>query len=313
MIINAKLTIFLVFALANCQLNAMFARSILRTSTYSRHNLKRCYTNKVYWLTDIHIDKLTKYKRQELYRIIDPLSDRILITGDIAEGDSVCELLTEMHGALKIPIDFVLGNHDYYHQNIDTVRNDIISLCDNNKQLTWLGQGEIVEYGDRILLVGQDGWADARYGDFSLSPFLMTDSYAIHDLRKAKEEGALALKIKMQELADADATKLKFTLSNAIRRNPQKIIIATHVPPFAECAWSRRGPSSDKFLPFFTSRVMGDLICDFGQEYPEISFVVLAGHTHVEKQIKIMPNIEVIIGGAAYLNPSLSNALLSFM
>ena len=83
-----------------------------------------------------------------------------------------------------------------------------------------------------------------------------------------------------------------------------------HVPPFAECAWSRRASSSDKYLPFFASRVMGDLICTFGQEYPEISFFVLAGHIHVEKQIKIMPNIEVIIGVAPYLNPSLSNALL---
>ena len=49
-------------------------------------------------------------------------SDKILITGDIAEAKDVCELLTEFSQHVNSSIYFVLGNHDYYFGSVINVR-----------------------------------------------------------------------------------------------------------------------------------------------------------------------------------------------
>ncbi|PCH54758.1 MAG: serine/threonine protein phosphatase, partial [Legionellales bacterium] len=52
---------------------------------------------KLAWLTDIHLNFLEQDVRQEFYlEIIKTNCDAILITGDIAEAPSLCEILKEM-------------------------------------------------------------------------------------------------------------------------------------------------------------------------------------------------------------------------
>ena len=64
----------------------------------------------------------------------------------------------------------------------------------------------------------------------------------------------------MQQLADADAMKLQNDLEQAISQNPKKIIVLTHVPPFKEACLHEGKMSDDDWLPYFSSKVMGDVL-----------------------------------------------------
>jgi len=70
---------------------------------------------KLIWLTDIHLNFLWPELRMDFYRkTIDTSGDKTLISGDIAEATSISTILKKMAEAIKKPIYFVLGNHDYY-------------------------------------------------------------------------------------------------------------------------------------------------------------------------------------------------------
>lgn len=152
---------------------------------------------KLAWLTDIHLNFLDVDARIEFYqKVVKANSDAILITGDIAEAPSVAELLKEMAYHLKKPIYFVLGNHDYYKGQIDQVRNEMISLSKSEKLLHWLPASNFQVLENNTILLGQDGWADGRLGDFTNSPVSIVDSRLIVDLFQQKILGKYKLLVK---------------------------------------------------------------------------------------------------------------------
>ena len=80
-----------------------------------------------------------------------------LVTGDIGESDSVGRFVDEL-GRIA-PIYYVLGNHDYYRSSIDEVRATLPG--------GWLPGLAPVQLTDRTVLLGIDGWGDARCGDLA--------------------------------------------------------------------------------------------------------------------------------------------------
>lgn len=267
--------------------------------------------NKIAWLTDIHLNFLEPEARKVFYqRVADTHADTILITGDISEATNVCELLTEFNTVADKDIYFVLGNHDYYRGNVTKVRREIHQLCNKNKKLHWLGKPEIIELANKTILIGHDGWADTRYGDFDHSPVVLNDSRYIAELFQASSLGKTKLKKEMQRLADADATMLEKTLREAIiKNNPNKIIIGTHVPPFKECCLYRGNPSDENWQPFYSSKATGDVISTAAKNYPAMNFLVLCGHTHTKYTIKPLANLEVRVGGAEYYRPEVQEII----
>ena len=267
-------------------------------------------TNKIAWVTDIHLNFLEANARALFYqRVVETDADKILITGDIAEAKDVCELLTEFSMYTSKPIYFVLGNHDYYFGNVVSVRKKIHALCAQNGKLIWLGKPEIVALGSGSVLVGHDGWADARYGDFDHSLVSLNDSRLIAELYQAFLLNKSALKSEMQKLADADAEVLQQTLTKAINTNTKKVIIATHVPPFAECSWHKNHPSDADWLPYFSSKATGDVIMAIAKKHMDIQFLVLCGHTHTAASIKLFDNLEIKAGGAQYYKPEIQDVI----
>ncbi len=161
------------------------------------------------WLTDIHLNFLKVEARKKFYQqVIETGADRILITGDIAEAKDVCEILQELSTYTNKLIYFVLGNHDYYFSSVNNVREKVRALCAQNKNLIWLGEPKTLALADGIVLVGHDGWADARYGDFDHSSVNLNDSRLIAELYQAFLLNKSALKNEMQRLADIDAAIL---------------------------------------------------------------------------------------------------------
>lgn len=261
---------------------------------------------KLAWLTDIHINFLDSDERNVFYKkIIDDHCDGVLITGDIAEADCVSDFLSEMQRAINKPIYFVLGNHDYYRGQIDKVHEAATQLTKNNNQLFWLSASGIQLLNKDTILVGQDGWADGRLGDYTNSRVGLNDSRLIMDLFQAKILGKFKLLEKMQELADIDAKNLQRDLLLAIKQNPKKIIVLTHIPPFKEACMHEGEMSDDEWIPYFTSKATGDVLMRIAKNNPATEFLVLCGHTHSEAHYQALNNLTVRAGRAEYGYPSI--------
>ena len=268
---------------------------------------------KLIWLTDIHLNFVNKEDRMRFYqKLIKTSSDKILITGDIAESSSVCEILKEMTSTIKKPIYFVLGNHDYYRGQVAQVRKKIIDLTKAEQFLYWLPASGPQNFGNETLLLGADGWADGRYGDYANSRVAINDSRMISDLLHYEIVGKYQLLEKMQELANQDAHQLKVSLVDAIRKQrPKKIIIMIHVPPFKETCLYEGKISNDDFLPFFASKAMGAVLIQIAQENDGIELLVLCGHTHSKAHWQLCDNLTVKVGAAEYTTPEIQEESIS--
>jgi len=260
---------------------------------------------KLAWLTDIHLNFLDNSQRMAFYQSLPHDKDAIVISGDIAEANSVAVILEEMADYIKQPIYFVLGNHDYYGNRVAAVRKFITALSERHPLLSWLPACEFVILSNDTILVGQDGWADGRYGNYQQSPVELNDSHLIADLFQEKILGKNQLRLKMQTLADEDAQRLHQALIHAIAKQPKNIIILTHVPPFKETTRYLGQISSDDYLPFFGSKATGDVIQEIAKANPAINFLLLCGHTHDKCQYRAAKNLMVCAGQAEYYQPTL--------
>lgn len=282
------------------------------------------------WLTDIHLNFLDLTKRQEFYKTLkESKGNKILISGDIAESTDISDILVEMADEVQKPIYFVLGNHDYYKGNIKSVREEMIKLTQDEKLLNWLPELGYQDLGKKTFLIGQDGWADGRYGNYDESKARINDSVYIEDLSIEKfmnvlEKALIKNKIikddplvykfwileKMRYLADNDAKQLRNNLVKCmLNNNVKKIIILTHVPPFEEVCLFRGEPSHDDFLPFFASKATGDIIMLAAETEPEIEFLVLCGHTHGKAEWKARNNLTIKVGESHYGYPEIQEII----
>lgn len=267
---------------------------------------------KLTWLTDIHLNFLDDHEREKFYqKILNTPGEAVLITGDIAEAPCLENLLNEMADHIKKPIYFVLGNHDYYRGQINAVRESMAVLTKTHERLFWLPASGIQSLDKNTILLGQDGWADGRLGDYKNSKVSLNDSRMIADLFQEKVLDRFQLLEKMQNLADADAMELQKNLLQAIHQDPKKIIVLTHVPPFKE-ACMHEGEVSDKYwLPFFSSKATGDVLLPIAKENPAIKFLVLCGHTHSEALYQPLENLTVQTGKAEYYQPLVEEMILN--
>lgn len=259
---------------------------------------------KLAWLTDIHLNFLDYDARKVFYKnIIDTQCDAVLISGDIAEATNLAQLLNEMANDIQKPLYFVLGNHDYYRGTIDNVREKMATLTQKDNYLYWPPASGLISLTNDVILIGQDGWADGRLGDYQNSNIKLNDERMIADLFQAAILGKQSLLQKMQQLADMDAENLQHDLEKAIKRKPKKIIVVTHIPPFKEACFHQGKMSDDDWMPYFSSKATGDVIEKFAQNNPGIEFLVLCGHTHSEAFYQPFENLIVKAGKAKYYQP----------
>ncbi|APR87741.1 hypothetical protein A7982_13090 [Minicystis rosea] len=258
------------------------------------------------WATDVHLNFLSA-SGLDAFReaLAQQEADAVVITGDIAEAPSVDPLLSVLAAELKTPIYFVLGNHDYYRSNIQRVREVVKSLSDRSSWLAWLPAAGIVELTTEVALVGVDGWADARYGDFMRSPVMLNDYLLISDLAgMSKGERLDAL----HRLGDEEADALRPLLAEALRKY-RRVIVATHVPPFKEACWHEGRVSNDDWLPHFSCKAVGDALREAATAHPDRKIRVLCGHTHSAGSAEILPNLKVLTGAAEYGEPRVQGVL----
>lgn len=266
---------------------------------------------KLIWLSDIHLNFLDKDQRMDFYKKVAAKSgDHILISGDIADAPSVPNILIEMAETIQKPIHFVLGNHDYYHGQVDVVRAEISTLTQNHPLLHWLPLSGPQMLDAHTLLIGEDTWADGRAGDYAQSTVVLNDSRMIVDLLQKSLLGKYPLLDAMQSLADQDAKHLKDALEDAIRSyHPKKVIVLIHLPPFEEACLYEGAQANEDYLPFFCSKVSGDVLIQMAEQHPEITFLTLCGHTHNKACVQPRVNLTVKVGTAEYTKPDIQEIL----
>lgn len=265
---------------------------------------------KLAWITDIHLNFIDLATRQKFYQeIIDSECDSVLLSGDIAEAPSIKDLLQELSDFIGRPVYFVLGNHDYYRGQVNEVRSEMTGLTESSEYLFWLPTSGPRRLDKHTFLIGQDGWADGRLGNYHDSRVALNDSRMITDLFQEKILGQSQLLTKMQELADHDASKLQDNLMQVVTEHPKKIIVLTHVPPFKEACLHVGKINNDDWLPYFSSKASGDVLIDISQKNPEIDFLVLCGHTHSTARYQPIANLVVEVGKAEYNRPEIQKII----
>ncbi len=248
-----------------------------------------------------------------------------LLTGDISEAPSLDYHLTQLAIGLKQPTYFVLGNHDYYKGSFQKTK-EVASAFP-----LWLDHGEVHGLTERVALVGNEGWYDAEFGDPMIPQFGMTDWKDIEDLAKlpgvpfgmrristvngkrvrevvldkaARQRVIDVCRKRAQEFAE----KARAPLLSALAAF-ERVIFATHYPPFEGSTWHEGNLSDDMWKPWFSSKAMGEMLLEVADAHPARKILVLCGHTHSSGIYSPRENLRVLTGESVYGSPDLAGIL----
>ena len=263
------------------------------------------------WATDIHLNFLTVTDRRRFLESVSEQVDAMVISGDMAESNSLGETLRQIDAWMDRPVYFVLGNHDCYRGSVADTRASVSEIVDGFKNMAYLSEAGVVELTSNTCLVGHDGWADARLGDYDTSEVILNDFLLIDELRCWKNPHTLdktALRQALQALGDEAAGYLKGVLALAAQQYPN-VIVATHVPPFREAAWHQGRPSGDDYLPYFSCKAVGDVLLAVAKSHPACQLLVLCGHTHGGGKVQVLDNLRVVTGPAEYGKPEVQRII----
>lgn len=256
------------------------------------------------WVTDPHLCHVEKdFDLDKFYEEL-AKTDGVFITGDIAEALQLPYYLDIIEEKVQKPIYFVLGNHDYYKGTIREVRSHITEHCEPTRFLCYLHPEGVVDLNGTAL-IGVDGWADTRAGDYENSPVEIADYYTIIDFLNKTHQHRGRI---MRALADESARTVKQKLQDAVK-NYKKIVLLIHQPPYPEACWHDGHLSDKDWQPHFTCVVVGQVLTDMMKKHPDCQLTVYCGHTHGEGHARILPNLEVFTGHAVYGYPEIQRVV----
>ena len=157
------------------------------------------------WATDIHLNFLTATDRRRFLESVRGQMDALVISGDIAESNSVGEMLRQIDAWLERPVYFVLGNHDCYRGSVAGTRASVSEMVNVSKNLVYLSGAGVVELTLNTCLVGHDGWTDARLGDCDTSADGVKHCLKKHKKPAPGEDAGFLLRVFPRERRYADS------------------------------------------------------------------------------------------------------------
>lgn len=256
-------------------------------------------TLRIGWGTDLHLDLVSPSQIAELgARFRAQKLDALVLTGDLAEADTLRSRLEALTSAIGVPTYFVLGNHDFYSGAVAPVRKAAAEF----PFARYLRPMDPVVLAPGVILVGVDGWGDARYGSTRTSKVVLNDFVRIHDVRVGYLRGKL--RETLQKLGKKEGERLTELLASALSQNPRHVVVATHVPPFPECAWHDGKGSDADHAPFFACQATGLALLHAADYHPGVQFTVLCGHSHGGGSVQKAQNLRVLTGAARYYVPA---------
>lgn len=253
------------------------------------------------WSTDPHLDHAPADTVEHFLAALRRTPGAaVILTGDLSTAPHLIVDLERIADAAERPVYHVLGNHDHFGGTVSAVRDAVVSLAERRPAIQWLPPAGVITLEDDLALVGVDGWADGRHGDPLNTPLRLNDDRLIGEF--ASLPSRLTRLAAKRALADADAARLDTLLTRAAP-GFQRILVATHVPPFIE-ALPTRGPiARPEWQPLLVCGATGAVLRQFAQTHPDHQVTVLCGHSHAPADVAIAPNLRCVVGGARYGSP----------
>jgi predicted MPP superfamily phosphohydrolase len=262
---------------------------------------------KILWLTDLHLDNLDANQVQNFYQTIQGvLPDVLLVGGDIWDGSRSLAALTALHNFLKVPIYFVLGNHDFFYGSIQMLRKLAEKEHKNTSALHYLTYSGCISLNTNVVLIGHDGWADGQAGNFFQSKVFLQDYDLIDELKNCSQ---VELFSRLTDLGAEAAEYLSRSLEKAFQHG-KKIILLTHVPPFVEACLYNHQIGNDNWTPHFVALQVGRSLQKIMTAHPDKELLILSGHTHCGADVIIQNNIRVVVGERPANKPVISGCIL---
>lgn len=254
---------------------------------------------KLAWLTDIHANHLSKKELEHfLASVWLKHPDAVLVGGDTSDGNF--EFLERIAKLLKLPVYYVLGNHDFYGMDLGGVYK-IAETTTEPSNLHYLPAVGPVNLEQGAKLIGIGGWGDAKCG-------LLEEAEGIADMEYIDEfrgmsKNSPSYKALLNELGEEQANGLEAQLLS-LKKAPHTLVILTHVCPFPWAAYYDGKLSSPIWQPHFVWGAGGRVIAEYAKKNPTRRIVCLTGHSHSKGEVTKQGNIVVIAGnGSDYGKP----------
>lgn len=258
------------------------------------------------WMTDLHLDAADETQRRRFFDLVrHHRASTILIGGDISNGTQSLDFLKQLAGLSNGPLYFVLGNHDFYYGSIDKTRELATQLAEKNDSIHYLTVEGEIKLSPAVALIGHDGWADGRYGDFLHSTIMLNDYILIRDFDSLKKEELLK---RLHQLGKEAADNLKESLKRALKWAEQ-VILLIHAPPFEEACFYEGEVTNTNWGPHFVAKAVGDMLREEMHNYPDKKLLVLCGHAHHGADIAISSNIRALTGHSELGEPSVQGVI----
>jgi hypothetical protein len=202
------------------------------------------------WLTDLHLNFLDEERLKAFATtLMRERPECILVTGDTGEAPDVLQLFEAL--GLIAPIYGVLGNHDYYRSTIAAVRERARTTS------WWLPAREPIRLSGSTMLVGIDGWGDARCGNL--------DSESLYDWRFVGELDKFGLPAG----AARETAALGTAEAEALRAKPPSRGASCSCSPTCRRSRRRAGAREHfvaRLAAGFTCIAVGDALLDHARD-----------------------------------------------
>jgi len=261
---------------------------------------------RIIWLTDLHLDDAKDDEAQRLFNtILSTDAEAIVITGDIGDGKTFVEKIPQIQEFTGLPLYFVLGNHDCYDQSIEEAQKEAEDLDRAHPKIHYLSNSSPISLNEKWTLIGHDGWADGKCGNFLESPVKLADSLKIHNLMNISNEEQ---KKRLEELGAQAADSIRGVLLKAIKESDH-ILFLTHCPPFRLACRYKGVIADDDWAPHFVCQSIGDVISEVMPKYQDKELLVLCGHAHYPSEVQVFPNVNVLTGGGEVGFPKMEKVI----
>ena len=176
------------------------------------------------YAADLHLNFLDAEQKEGFFEDVRKLSlDGLILAGDTSVGSMLADDLHKLAMAIEIPIWFTLGNHCWWMDGIEPLRNRLTSAVDRSPWLHWLDANGPAVLCDAVTLVGVDNWADNPWDRMSRKP---KDWLYISDFVGLSTDERLDLSKRLSEDA---ARRLKVSIEAAAKTS-DLVLAACHIP-----------------------------------------------------------------------------------
>jgi 3',5'-cyclic-AMP phosphodiesterase len=263
---------------------------------------------KLAWASDTHLDYVTDdtlIAFAESLIVNDPSG--IVLTGDISNAKELTYHLSAIEKIVNRPVYFVLGNHDFYGSGIETTRKNMRDTVAMSQFLRYLSITHYMMLSPSTVILGHDCWYDALHGDPNDPRMVLNDWISIKEYLGKNHDEIIAYS---RKLAVEGVVHIMNGIKKALAiKSVKNVIVLSHVPPFKETHIYNGEIGADYAQPWFTSKLLGDMLSDAARSYSNVNFTVLAGHTHGKVDISKTHNLHVKVAGARYGRPTLANLI----